>query len=1607
MRQQQEDYRPSVPDATEEEAPLAFDNSVPTSDPMSTDQCQTIPEMEDSQLVGATVSMVTADVDSSRRESVHIVPAVEVSNHVRIAENSTGKRKRGRPPRTQGKLGPPQAPPASSSQRKKRDEEDVCFICFDGGSLVLCDRRGCPKAYHPACIKRDEAFFRSKAKWNCGWHICSSCQKASHYMCYTCPYSLCKGCTKDADYLCVRGNKGFCGTCMRTIMLIENMATANQEKVQVDFDDTTSWEYLFKVYWIYLKAKLSLTIDELTKAKNPWKGDDLTKVKSAWKGAGVMAPKQEPSGEFCHSNDNNGSFSDSFCGNLEIHAKRRKMEDQRKLHIEEHSLVMEKSRIDQLTQLPYSTLWATKELLDFVSHMKNGDMSALSQFDVQSLLLEYIKRNDLRDPHQKSHIFCDSRLIKLFGKEHVGHFEMLKLLEYHFLVKEKSPVDETTLMGVSNAGGGQVEAAGNSDSQLVTGSDRRRKTRKKMDDRGPQINGNPEDYAAIDVHNIRLLYLKRSLMENLMDDAGKFHEKVVGSFVRIRISGGDQKQDMYRLVQVVGIGKAAASYKVGTKTTDDMLEILNLDKKEVISIDGISNQDFSEGECKRLRQSIKCGLIKRLTVGEIQKRAMAIQDAKVRDRLEEEILRLNHLRDRASEKGHGKELRECVEKLELLKSPEERQRRLLEIPDVHADPNMNPSYDSEEDSGESHKKKQGDHARPRNSSAARNGAVLNSSMGGGDVLSDRGNMGQNLATASEQGRDTYTTSYVDRDGTNVVHVRVSESMQTQGGEQVPNSQNAPKNWVASTGSMTDDWKSQSIVQCGSYSGVVSPNLPPPLSIGREQLVDDMEMDKLWHYQDPTGKTQGPFAMADLRKWSTRGLFPRGLRVWKINEKPDDSIPLTDALFGRFHKGPALPDNSYLLAQEAIVASDKDKRHEFDMHQSTDASLVDKKNMDHWKSVQNNASVNCNDNDALLKSNALSIHSSSWTTGADAIIPNNGPAQLALQLLELSKGCKSWSDQSQICSSLSSLPTSGKIGEIPLPQAKEEHEDEKRSYDPSYVNGNSLKTPEGKNNIGKSEDKQADSESYSNQSSGQNWRPPIKSSSGWDSKPAFVSGDKSVETSQKNEEIDFFDLPSPTPKQHLKDLKGHTAENKHSISSKLPVLDSGCSWSTASSLVVGGATLARVAGEWGGYSPAPVKPVEEWDSNHVSASSLKPTDGGSDHASTQTPDSGPLTHSPSTHPVIDASDWQPIIPEPTEFCSLVDESVSDLLAEVEAMESLGGLPSPTSKLQSAEELTRGYDDDCFSPVDEFNPAPDPGKSDAFSSTADIQIPSHLTVVSEALVPCHMPSEPTVMDKQLAVSPMPSQMTAVNESLGISCTPSQSTITDEPLERSQKPSQSTLIDEPLGLSQIDVPNPQKSFSEHSSTSPEVEGNTKPNDVPVNEWEKGSEIQPLAPLAGNQGESGADIQSTTPSTASQLEAGSNAQQPTPSHEDAGQGTTKEREAQGNTNMVWGNGHGTGQQHARTNGANSAGNPGGWGSQPRYGGDRFSGPRDHRNNFQGRDRDSGFGRDRSSWNKQPLHGGGNGASTYRPPPKGQRVCKFYESGYCKKGASCSFWHP
>ncbi|KAJ7001338.1 zinc finger CCCH domain-containing protein 19-like [Populus alba x Populus x berolinensis] len=841
-----------------------------------------------------------------------------------VGRSGGGKRKRGKNAKT-----------PSRATSKKKMEEDVCFICFDGGELVLCDRRGCSKAYHPSCVNRDEAFFRAKGRWNCGWHLCSNCVKNAYYMCYTCTFSLCKGCIKDAVILCVRGNKGFCETCMKTIMLIERNEQGSKETVQVDFDDKSSWEYLFKDYWNDLKERLSLTPEELAQAKNPWKGSDS------------HTGKQELADELYDVHNDGGSGSDSSADAEVTTSRRRKPKKRLRSRAKEKDSPGSVSWAEGESE-DESVEWASKELLEFVMHMKNGDKSACSQFDVQALLLDYIKRNKLRDPRRKSQIICDSRLENLFGKPRVGHFEMLKLLESHFLLKDDSQADD--LQGsVVDTESSQLEADGNSDALMKASKDKRRKSRKKGEGRGLQ--SNIDDYAAINMHNINLIYLRRSLLEDLIEDTEAFHDKAVGSFVRIRISGNAQKQDLYRLVQVIGTSKAAEPYRVGKKMTSFMLEILNLNKTELVSIDIISNQEFTEDECKRLRQSIKCGLINRLTVGDIQEKAIAIQAVRVQDSLESEITRLSHLRDRASDMGHRKEYpllvkfywqfyhfyiflffavinilcpvlhsehimevkgdcvssihmivtsRECVEKLQLLKTPEERQRRLEEIPEIHADPNMDPSHESDEDEGETEDKRQENSLRPRGSGFSRKGREPISPRKGGFTSNDTwGGSKSYSSTNRELSRNLSDKGFSSKGDDIGGGESVNENFWGQGREKQTQQSQSTNSTVISE----------------SVPGIaleISPSTPSTVVTQSAAKVNEAE--KIWYYQDPSGKIQGPFSMVQLRKWSNTGYFPVDLRIWRNTGTKDDSILLTEALSGNFQRDPPAVDNSFLKTQ---------------------------------------------------------------------------------------------------------------------------------------------------------------------------------------------------------------------------------------------------------------------------------------------------------------------------------------------------------------------------------------------------------------------------------------------------------------------------------------------------------------------------------------------------------------------------------------------------------------------------------------------------------------------------------------------------------------------
>ncbi|CAH8322973.1 unnamed protein product [Eruca vesicaria subsp. sativa] len=1213
------------------------------------------------------------------------------------------KRKRGRPPKALASKTPLQAltPPA----RKDEKEEDVCFICFDGGDLVLCDRRNCPKAYHPACIKRDEAFFRTTAKWNCGWHICGTCQKASSYMCYTCTFSVCKRCIKDADYVIVRGNMGLCSTCIKPIMLIENISQGDNEAVKVDFDDKLSWEYLFKIYWLCLKKELSLTVDELTRANNPWKEVPYT------------APKVEPRNG--HTLNKPYSSDNSTLDVAVNGTKRRRTSDSPIVP----SKIDAKNPSNTLKKLPGDTNWATKELLEFLSFMRNGDTSVVSQFDVQGLLLEYIKQKDLRDPAQKSQVICDLMLVKLFGRERVGHIEMLKLLESHFLIQEK-PKDETMTNGETNhAVPNQIEEDSVHDPPV---RGRRRKMRKKTD--GGVQNENLDAYAAIDVHNINLIYLRHKYLETLLDDINKLHENVVGTILRIKVSGGDQKLDIHRLVQVVGTSKAAASYQLGAKTTDVMLEILNLDKREAISVDQISDENVTEDECKRLRQSIKCGLNKRLTVGDILKTAATLQAMRINEALETDILKFKHLRDRASEKGQRKELRECVEKLGLVESPEERQRLMQEVPEVHTDPSMDPSHASAENAGLG-TRKQDTEIKAQSKGPKRKGDD---------------NLGNNAQKKYDPPvlRSRNAVHATNKDECSTVHSNSSDI--------------------------------------------------------QESSKDDEE-NEIWHYRDPTGKIQGPFSMAQLRRWKSSGHFPTHLRISKAHENEDESVLLTDALAGRFDKVTTLPSSS-LHPQEPRQSA----------HGSGHIGV----------------DVNCHQNNPSPVSTSATSSSSSTVSA----VPNDSKEKQVATLAPCSAKMEDGN-------SVRSQPQVSCPASIPV------------------VSGHVV-------------------------------TPAVRETSGTDQSSAMredgtnvgsVSINGSVHAPNLNQEIHFPDFPTRTPNSSPEDLDAQAAETIQSLSSCVLVkgASGGVTWgttttdaaTTTSSVVVTGGELPQVTQH----------------NVDLASPSVKPFDLGADHdaTATQTSDNTHMVHS---------SGWPAIVADPDEW----DESVSDLLAEVEAMEQNGLPSSPTSFHcdDDDDDLTKGPEKDFFNPV---------ARMALTSETCRIDV-----------------SQPLILDNFTSV----------------------------------KSSTSTEGKDNTLFSHCGTTGPELLLF-----APSVTQDLTPTTTALR---LGSETTVEASVERcSKSVPGVDFEPSPRSSSSH---------------DLARGNT-ERSPRGNGSQQRRSGGNSRERQCWNNGHNSSFN-------------------NNHNNRQ--------------WPHSNNHGYDHGSGSYiAHPPKGLKICKFYESGYCKKGASCSFWHP
>jgi hypothetical protein len=106
-------------------------NAIPTEATATTND-----DDENNTIVGEDVAEAVNDItgdDVPDEEAAHMEDDDDDEPPPLVEKKGGGRRKRGRPSsKVQGVVKP---------SVKRKDEEEVCFICFDGGDLVICDRR--------------------------------------------------------------------------------------------------------------------------------------------------------------------------------------------------------------------------------------------------------------------------------------------------------------------------------------------------------------------------------------------------------------------------------------------------------------------------------------------------------------------------------------------------------------------------------------------------------------------------------------------------------------------------------------------------------------------------------------------------------------------------------------------------------------------------------------------------------------------------------------------------------------------------------------------------------------------------------------------------------------------------------------------------------------------------------------------------------------------------------------------------------------------------------------------------------------------------------------------------------------------------------------------------------------------------------------------------------------------------------------------------------------------------------------------------------------------------------------------------------------------------
>lgn len=186
--------------------------------------------------------------------------------------------------------------------------------------------------------------------------------------------------------------------------------------------------------------------------------------------------------------------------------------------------------------------WCSRSLIEFLDHIGRDTSKVLSQHDVASIIIEYCKENKLFHPEKKRKVLCNAKLKCLLGRKSVNRNSIFNLLTRHFTDNFEEMEDDMTICS---------EDTGEDES--IKCQKQRKLSSSTASHEDLVSEAHQSCFAAIVTSNIKLVYLKRSLIEELLTQPETFDGKVIGNFVRVKSDPNDYLQkNSHQLLQVVG-----------------------------------------------------------------------------------------------------------------------------------------------------------------------------------------------------------------------------------------------------------------------------------------------------------------------------------------------------------------------------------------------------------------------------------------------------------------------------------------------------------------------------------------------------------------------------------------------------------------------------------------------------------------------------------------------------------------------------------------------------------------------------------------------------------------------------------------------------------------------------------------------------------------------------------------------------------------------------------------------------------------------------------------------------------------------------------------------